>query len=99
MKKFTAYILLVLFSTFLGTTTVDFGRYLKMLNAGASTEDVSSLPEEQKEDSQKLKKHLQASEYGASLSLFNESESNEIHHFPISENIYFEVPHSPPDFV
>ncbi len=81
--------------------SMDFGLYLEFINGGAAVEDVTSIPEEQHEKNIKSSKHNSLFSHLVGFSVSEYYSANgyfENHRFSLKENIYFDVPYSPPEY-
>ncbi len=100
MNRLKAYILLTVFSGFITSISLDFQSYLEILNAGADVEDINSMPEEHSEKSindNKVNQQLRVN--GVNLLTCSNCDAQyfDHHQFSVQENIYFDVPYSPPE--
>lgn len=72
---------------------------MKVINAGAVVEDVNSMPEEhnEKHSDTNIKNHFATAELLLSTSFDAAGKYYDLHQFSLVENIYFDVPYSPPE--
>lgn len=101
MKNWVAIFLLSVFMGFIACLTVNYGTYLKILNGGNAVEDVSNtMPEEHHEKSQLDEKgknfHFHNSLCGLLLVKYSAAIALTCT-FSLQENLYFDVPFSPPE--
>ncbi len=89
----------MVFTGFIVSISTDFSLYLKVVNGGSLTEDVTSIPEEHNEKSLEDSKLTPSFTIIQQLSLAEETSGSQYfqHHAELTEGACLEVPCPPPE--
>lgn len=101
MRQLYSHILSLIFIAFLVSISVNYSAFLKIVNAGASTEEVTNIPEENEEESadEDLQHQFKLLQFSWSLhDKHFKDYPQEFQHFAIQDYVP-EVPYSPPELV